>query len=296
MYCIKCGKENGEKAKICYYCGALLYRPGEEPKTATPVLAESEIAEKPGETAEKIPQTTPSFTPYQPKPDPFQDRTPFNSNAPFRSPFASFNQENIFDNPYLFYAYKNKENQKIYAAYAPFAIRIGAAFLDTLVLSFPLFLLTYLYSLSLTAQQQYELLNSTGTYALPNWITLSWYTLYLLYCVYFTARRGQTLGKIVFGIKIITKEGAKPDFNTALIRNLFGFSFGLSSVLINTNTVFVVVGFLLQTVVMLGFAFAGMDLKRQGWHDKIAGTLVVRKREYTRQGAEVKGQGSEKTG
>jgi uncharacterized RDD family membrane protein YckC len=283
MYCIKCGKENGEKTKICYYCGALLYRPGEEPKTTTQTLVAEET--KPAESDNNNEPKQPSFTPYQPPVDAYKDKTPFsNFNAPF---FTPLNQEDVFKNPYLFYNYKNKDNQQVYAAYAPFTMRFAAAFIDTIIMSFPLFIITYLYSMSLTPQQQLDLVTNPNGSTLPNWASLIWYTLYLIYCVILTTKRGQTVGKMILGIKVITKDGNKPDWNTSLIRNLFGYSWVLGAILLTTNTVFTLLGFILQIMVMLGFAIAGMDLKRQGWHDKLAGTLVVRKREF------IKGQKSE---
>lgn len=64
-------------------------------------------------------------------------------------------------------------------------------------------------------------------------------------------------GKMVFGIKIIDeKTGGKPS-NGQMIGRYFGYY---------------VSGILL----MLGFIWIAFDKRKQGWHDKLAGTLVVR--------------------
>lgn len=283
MYCIKCGKQNSDTANYCYNCAARLYKPGEEPK-ATQTLEPEKLTET-QENSEETKSATeyqihsPSFTGYKP-PDPFENRSPFNSA--FRSPLSAFNQADIF-NPVLFYSYTNKDKQKVYAAYAGFSLRFAAAFIDTLIMSLPLFIITSLYFSSLTADQQAALVANPNGVTLPSWANLTWYTIYLVYCVLMTTTRGQTFGKMIFGIKIISaKDGSKPDFNTALIRNLFGYSWVLGSILLATNTIFDIVGLFLLVMVMIGFSIAGIDSKRQGWHDKLAGTVVVRKREYVK--------------
>ncbi len=76
--------------------------------------------------------------------------------------------------------------------------------------------------------------------------------------VYFTAswsKSGQTLGKIVVGIKVVGKDGQPPSGGKALLRYL---------------------GYILNGLALsIGFLWAALDSKRQGWHDKIASTYVV---------------------
>jgi uncharacterized RDD family membrane protein YckC len=70
------------------------------------------------------------------------------------------------------------------------------------------------------------------------------------------AWRGTTIGGIVVGIKVVRLDGRKMDFATALVRSL---------------------GAVFSTIVIgLGYFWAGWDPDKQGWHDKIAGTVVVR--------------------
>jgi hypothetical protein len=68
--------------------------------------------------------------------------------------------------------------------------------------------------------------------------------------------KGATIGGIIFGLHVVRVDGRPIDWPTAIVRALSCF---LS---------FVVVG--------LGFIWIAIDPDRQGWHDKIAGTAVVR--------------------
>jgi uncharacterized RDD family membrane protein YckC len=68
--------------------------------------------------------------------------------------------------------------------------------------------------------------------------------------------KGTTVGGIVCNLKVVRVDGREVDWTTAVIR-------GLSC-------------FLSLAFVGLGFVWIAFDPNRQAWHDKIAGTLVVR--------------------
>lgn len=68
---------------------------------------------------------------------------------------------------------------------------------------------------------------------------------------------GQTPGKMALGIKIISTNGSPLTIGQAVLRY---------------------VGYIVSSIPgELGFIWAAFDGKRQGWHDKIAGTYVVPK-------------------
>jgi len=78
------------------------------------------------------------------------------------------------------------------------------------------------------------------------------------YFVYFTGSSGQTLGKMALGIKVIKIEtGEAPGYISAFLREAIGKI--LSSI-----------------IFCLGYFWMIWDEKKQTWHDKIAGTIVVR--------------------
>jgi uncharacterized RDD family membrane protein YckC len=68
--------------------------------------------------------------------------------------------------------------------------------------------------------------------------------------------KGTTIGGIVCGLQVVRIDGRPIDWPTAVVRALGCF--------------------LSLIVVGLGFIWIAFDDGKQGWHDKIAGTAVVR--------------------
>ena len=80
-----------------------------------------------------------------------------------------------------------------------------------------------------------------------------------LYYWLFTGLQGQTLGKKAVGIKVVDGQGDIPGLGRAALRE--------------------VVGKVISSIpFFLGFFWIGWDSRKQGWHDKLAGTYVVRSR------------------
>jgi uncharacterized RDD family membrane protein YckC len=76
------------------------------------------------------------------------------------------------------------------------------------------------------------------------------------FCAFWTAT-GQTVGKMVMNIQVVGTDGTPVNWAQAFIRY---FGYLISSIFL-----------------LLGFAWIAFDQKRQGWHDKMADTVVVRK-------------------
>jgi uncharacterized RDD family membrane protein YckC len=77
--------------------------------------------------------------------------------------------------------------------------------------------------------------------------------------ILFWVYRQATPGKMAIGAKIVdAKTLGKPSTGQLIGRY---FAYYLSSI-----------------VLLLGFIWVGFDARKQGWHDKLAGTLVVRSR------------------
>jgi uncharacterized RDD family membrane protein YckC len=68
--------------------------------------------------------------------------------------------------------------------------------------------------------------------------------------------RGSTVGGIIFNLEVIRHDGREMDWGTAVVR-------GLSA-------------FLSLFALGLGFIWIAIDPEKRSWHDKIAGTIVVR--------------------
>jgi uncharacterized RDD family membrane protein YckC len=79
--------------------------------------------------------------------------------------------------------------------------------------------------------------------------------LMLAYQVIFTAR-GQTLGKKIFGLKVVRADGSPPGFGVALLRQTVGY-------------------FISNLFFGLGFLWVAFESNNRGWHDIISGTYVV---------------------
>jgi uncharacterized RDD family membrane protein YckC len=83
----------------------------------------------------------------------------------------------------------------------------------------------------------------------------------LLQAAYFTyfwsaAGKGQTLGSRALNIRVVKTDGTYLDYVGAFLRYI---------------------GFFISCVVLLiGVIWAAFDAQKQGWHDKIAGTYVVK--------------------
>ena len=79
----------------------------------------------------------------------------------------------------------------------------------------------------------------------------------LAYFTYFHGATGRTPGKMLLGLQVVSADGATISFGTAFLR---------------------AVGYLISSLLFtfpLGFIWAAFDKKKQCWHDKIAGTVVI---------------------
>ena len=79
----------------------------------------------------------------------------------------------------------------------------------------------------------------------------------ILYYAILWSSSGQTLGKKLVGVKVVTDDGTPPGFFRALLRLLIGY-------------------WISALIIFLGFLWVIWDANKQGWHDKIFGTYVVR--------------------
>jgi uncharacterized RDD family membrane protein YckC len=193
----------------------------------------------------------------------------------------------VLENPRAFHNYTNKDGKQVYAVYSSFTIRALGAIIDSFIMSVPGFFISLLIywlmvpTSDLTSGNIDP--NSPVVLQATNWIVLISGTLFLLYTVLMTTFYGQTLGHRAVGIKVMKVDGEKVDFNNALVRNLFGYSWIISRVLVLVESdIITLIGFLLGTLVLIGFAAVLWHPQRQGWHDRLAGTVVVHRVELVK--------------
>ena len=126
--------------------------------------------------------------------------------------------------------------------YMGFWIRFGAAIIDGLVTSLVASILAFTIRVG-------------SPTLIP--IPISWFLVPWLYHWLFIGLKGRTLGKMAVGIKVVNAEGSVPGLGDAALREVLGKI--VSSI-----------------VICLGFLWIIWDGEKQGWHDKIASTHVVR--------------------
>ena len=133
--------------------------------------------------------------------------------------------------------------------YAGFWVRFVAILLDAIVLGVISAALTPIVGSQVTI---------TGNQFTVNYTANAYSTLIgLVYFVGLWSWRGQTIGMIPFGMQVVgVADGKKIDLLRAVLRY---------------------VGLIISIIpLFLGLIWAAFDSRKQGWHDKIASTVVIR--------------------
>lgn len=148
--------------------------------------------------------------------------------------------------------------------YGGFWRRAFAFLIDNLILSliFALFFVMGVVSLGLSAAFTHGDLSLRRLTDL----TLGYLVIYhlamgligMLYFTYFHGTAGQTPGKMILGLKVLQANGQEMNLGIGFLRW---------------------VGYIVSALPFhLGFIWIAFDSKKRGWHDMIAGTVVVRLR------------------
>lgn len=151
-------------------------------------------------------------------------------------------------------------------SYAGFVSRLIAFAIDAVIISFTIGAVTWFISVTATVLQLrsflgFSLSSIPGSAefidALFGPVTASVFVAFVIisYQVFFIAFAGQTPGKALLGLRVVSLDGKRLGYGKAILR-LAGY---------------VVSGL----PVYLGFIWIIFDERRQAWHDKIAGTCVI---------------------
>jgi len=133
--------------------------------------------------------------------------------------------------------------------YAGFWIRLGASLIDVLLM-----LIVVAIPLSFIYGEQYWL-GEQLVYGV--WDVLLNYVLPICATIWFWLRFLATPGKMITKLKVVdAKTGGKMSLGQAIGR-YFAYLVAMLPL-------------------FLGFIWIGFDEKKQGWHDKLAGTVVIR--------------------
>lgn len=151
------------------------------------------------------------------------------------------------DNPYQSPSAEVSSEQN--QVYAGFWIRAGASIIDSIIImaiTWPILLAIY----------GEEYLGGTD-FIKGTWDFLLTWVFPIIAVVLFWTYKSATPGKMAVSIKLIdAKTGGKPSMGQSIVRYL-GY-------------------YLSMLPLMLGFIWVAFDKRKQGWHDKLAGTLVVK--------------------
>jgi uncharacterized RDD family membrane protein YckC len=152
------------------------------------------------------------------------------------------------------YQMKPKETTSGYPL-AGFGERFLAALIDGAVLFVIGLIVGTLYSAVVPEPRTFEELEQQ--LSVVNLLGLLTSALYYIY--FLTNRDGQTPGKAALGIRIVKLNGARLTAWDAILRNVIGYA--ISSFFL-----------------LIGYLWILVDGRRQGWHDKLARTVVVKVR------------------
>jgi uncharacterized RDD family membrane protein YckC len=146
------------------------------------------------------------------------------------------------------------------ATYGGFWIRFVAIFLDGLIISIPLIILAVIVGVAtgVAVGVSGNLNNQTASPAISGatvLIDLIAFVITVGYFVYFWGQ-GQTLGMRLFRLRVVdATTGAPIGYGRAALRYL---------------------GYIVSVLVCyIGLIWAAFDSRKQGWHDKIANTVVL---------------------
>jgi uncharacterized RDD family membrane protein YckC len=135
--------------------------------------------------------------------------------------------------------------------YVGFWPRVGASLIDTVLLAFicvPL----------ITAVYGTDYWSSESVIVGPADFLINWILPCIAVLLFWTYRQA-TPGKMAISAQIVdASSGARPTTRQLVVRYL---------------------GYYVSTIpLLMGLVWVAFDKRKQGWHDKLAGTLVVRKR------------------
>lgn len=135
--------------------------------------------------------------------------------------------------------------------YAGFWIRVWASLIDTFIVCLVTWpLLVFFYG--------WTYWTDPGFVKGPFDILISWVLPAVAIILFWVAKQA-TPGKMAIGAEIVDARTGKKPTNSQMVGRYFGY-------------------FVSTIPFCLGFLWVGIDPRKQGWHDKIAGTVVIRKK------------------
>lgn len=249
MFCPMCGTQNYE-AKFCQSCGAKLNQPG---ASATSAASAAPAAPPPAPPAQPMPYSAPRAEAdvRQPPPPPSYQPPPGIQYGPGPIPQGLRPQQ---DQPAIYGQVGPGYGVAICQfEYGGFWRRFFAMILDAILLGVVASGIGAALGMVWSPRSR----NSLETLMIVSYV-LQFAISFLYFTIRESSKEGATFGKMLLGIKVTDLQGNRISYGKACIRY---FGKIISSI-----------------ILCIGYIMAAFTEKRQGLHDIIAGTLVVRKR------------------
>ncbi|HOW57108.1 MAG TPA: RDD family protein [Smithellaceae bacterium] len=156
--------------------------------------------------------------------------------------------------------------------YGGFWRRMVAFSIDNIIIIIVFFILCIIATIALIAgaisregADFFSGFTDPGRLSLVTLVLMGLFTvIYIAYFTYFHGATGRTPGKMLLGLQVYAADGKKISFGIAFLR---------------------AVGSIISSIPFyLGFIWAAFDGRKQSWHDKIAGTVVIIKDEEIKNG------------
>ena len=144
-------------------------------------------------------------------------------------------------------ANRDRNIQSVDTLYAGFCTRLIAMLIDLVILSVIGAILNWIGII--------DTFNSSDTSEASGTGQLIQAIIFFGYFVLFTAYRGQTLGKMAVGIKVVDADGNKPGIVSAILREVVG-------------------KIVSAAILFVGFLLAAFDGRKRALHDRIGSTYV----------------------
>lgn len=138
--------------------------------------------------------------------------------------------------------------------YGGFFVRMSAYLIDSLIVGVGLVIIRIMLAVA-TSFMSGDAINASilFNYSLEDIILYICKVIYFVLLTYYT---GTTLGKRLMNLRVVNKDGEKPDLFSILYRETVG-------------------RFLSGLVIGIGYIMAGIDKEKRGLHDMLADTYVV---------------------
>jgi len=157
----------------------------------------------------------------------------------------------------LYERLKREEEKTAGIVWGGFFRRAAAFIVDLLILavfSFALFYFAYVgYSVGLAAHDQSLSSNNLDLFLL--FLSVGWIGLVTGYFVLLHGMEGRTVGKWLFGLRVVGAQQERITYRQALVRWI---------------------GTLISAILGLGFLWVLFSREKRGWHDLLARTWVIR--------------------